>query len=171
MSETTSPEVLAGAPAGQTATHSTSALDTARDRLQDAASEAPSLPIGTVESILGAPSDLVEEIIDVPEWGCSVKIRSLTAAEQAKVVQSSADRKAGGLRETFAEVLAKTQFLYGVVAPKFSAPEVNLLHQKSGPGFARVSRALDRISGTTSEGVEETLESFQESGRDGASTE
>jgi hypothetical protein len=169
MNETTHPDVQAGAPAGQP---DPAAIDDARDRLRETPSGlSPSLPIGTVESILAAPSDLVEEVIAVPEWGCSVKIRSLTAAEQAKVVQSSADRKAGGLRETFAEALAKTQFLYGVIAPQFSAPEVNQLQHKSGPGFARVIRALDRISGINRKEMEEAAEAFQESGRDGTDTE
>jgi hypothetical protein len=147
----------AGAPAGQPATQD---LNAARQRLQT--DEPATLPLGTVEGILNAPSDLVEETIPVTQWGCSVKIRSLTAAQSAKVRGKSIDMSSGKPVMNW-EALEKTQFLEGVVAPKFKPEEVNQLHHQSGPGFAFVIRELDRISGTDPKKVKDTLEAFQES--------
>jgi hypothetical protein len=65
------------------------------------------------------------------------------------------------------EALEKAQFLYGVLAPKFSAEQVNQLHHRSGPGFARVIRELDGVSGTSPKAVKETLEAFQAGGTEG----
>jgi hypothetical protein len=176
MNETANPDAMAGAPAGQPAPTPTptpvadpAALDAARDRLQTP--PATTLPLGTAEDILSAPSDLVEKVISVPEWGFSVKIRSLSAAQSAKVVQASADRKAGGLTSTFAEEMAKAQFEHGVVEPKFNYNQVNQLHHTSGPGFARVLREIDAISGTTAEEKAAAAEAFQASGRDSSPAE
>lgn len=161
------PEAPAAAPGGQP---TTTELDTARDRLQQ--DSANTLPLAaSAEDILAAPSDLIEKVIPVPEWGFSVKIRSLTAAQAAKVVQAAADRKAGGLASTFAEAMAKVQFEHGVIEPKFNYNQVNQLHHKSGPGFARVLRELDAISGTSRKEMEEAAEAFQESGRDSSPTD
>jgi hypothetical protein len=169
MSDIT-PEVQAGAPAGHP---DSAAIDDARDRLRDDTSSeetTPSLPIGTVEAILNAPSDLVEDVIEIPEWDCSVRIRSLTQARTAKIQQNSIDQTGAKPTIDFG-ALQKGQFLHGVIEPKFNPQEVNVLHQKSGPGFGRVITALDKISGTDPKAVKETLEAFPTSGRDGTDTE
>lgn len=121
--------------------------------------------IGTVEQILNAPSDLVHEIVDVPEFGCAVKIRSLTAAQSAKVRQAGIVGVGDKARLDFA-ALEKAQFLHGVAEPKFRPEDVNVLHHRSGPGFQRVIKAVDRISGTDPKSLKETLESFQAGGGD-----
>lgn len=144
------------------------AFDDAQERLKAAA--AATLPIGTVEHILNAPSDIKEEVIEVPEWGCSIKIRSLTAGQSAKVRQAGVDLSTGKPVMNW-EALEKAQFEYGVAEPKFEAVEVTTLHHRSGPGFQRVIQALDRISGTNPKAVKETLESFQASGAEGQSAE
>lgn len=160
------PEVPAAAPGGQT-NPTPQAIDAAKDRLQ---ADPEALPIATVEDLLGVPSDLVEDVVNVPEWGFAVRIRSLTAAQSAKVRAIGVDQSGNKPKIDFA-ALEKAQFQLGVIEPKLKPADVNALHQKSGPGFAHVLKALDEISGTDPKKVKETLEAFQESGRDGTDPE
>lgn len=119
-----------------------------------------SLPIGTVEGILeAAPSDRVTETIEVPEWGCSVRIQSLSAADQAAVKQASVVLGKGDPGLAWA-AMEKTQFQLGVVEPKFTLADVNTLHHKSGAGFARVIAALDRISNLNKEELRAARDDF-----------
>lgn len=121
--------------------------------------EARQKEILTAEEILNAPSDLVDEILDVPEWGGKIKIRSLTAAASAKVKQASIDLAGKSIDVVWA-AMEKAQFELGVVEPKFSKEQVNVLHHKFGPSFKRVTDALDRISGTNKEELRQAHEAF-----------
>lgn len=143
----------------------TKAITEAQDRLQQSTTGLPTFL--TVDEILGAPSDLKEETIDVPEWGGAIKIRSLTAAQSAAIRQASLDTSNPQKPKILFATLEKAQFKEGVVEPKFQDVQVTMLHQKSGPGFARVIKALDDISGTSKEATQATLESFQTSGTEG----
>ena len=119
--------------------------ETATELAVPAPSEAQA--IVTVAQILNAPSDLVEQTIEVPEWGGHIRIRSLTAAEQAKVRQASIELGADSPRVIFAE-MEKRQFEYGVVEPKFTKEDVNVLFHKSSTSWRRVINALDALTGT-----------------------
>lgn len=121
----------------------------------------------TTDKILNAPSDLAEDMVEVPEWGGWLRIRSLTAAEQAKVKQASIDLSGRTMTLIFAE-MEKRQFEYGVVEPKFTGQDVNVLFHRSGPSWRRVITALDKISGTTDDERERAAAAFQGSGADGS---
>jgi hypothetical protein len=119
------------------------------------------LPIGTVKDILDrAPSDLVEEILEVPEWQCSVKVRSYTAAVSAQIKQRGLAFKGEDTKVAWAE-MEITQFQRGVVEPLFSEDDVRKLHATSGRGFARVIAKLDELSGTDKEELRKAQDEFQ----------
>lgn len=127
------------------------------------AMKAASLPIGTVEDILNAaPKDLVEDLLQVPEWGFSVRVRSLTAAQQAKVKQASIDLS-GKAPDVVWAAMERVQFGEGVVEPAFTPAQVEQLHRSSGPGFARVIAKLDEISGMSKEELRKAQNEFRES--------
>lgn len=120
------------------------------------------LPIGTVEDILKrAPSDLVEEIVEVPEWACSVKVKSFTAAQSAEVKQRGLAFKGEDTKVAWAE-MEIAQFQMGVIEPKFTDEQVRELHLHSGRGFARVIAKLDELSGTDKEELRKAQREFQE---------
>lgn len=107
------------------------------------------LPIGSVADILeAAKHDVTEETIDIPEWGMSVRIKSLTAADDARMKSASAvPGQNGSAPRVDIGAMERVQFQTGVVEPKFRMEDVNVLQHRSGSGFKRVIRALDRISG------------------------
>jgi len=131
------------------------------------------LPIGSVEEILKkAPEDLVEEVLDVPEWGCSVKVRSFTAAQAAAVKQRGFGFKGDETLVAWAE-MEIMQFKQGVVEPAFTEDQVRELHLSSGRGFARVIEKLDELSKIDKEALAKAREEFlqsQKSEEDGVRT-
>jgi hypothetical protein len=126
------------------------------------ATQAGSLPIGTVEQILeAAPSDLIEETIPIPEWGCSVKLRSFTAAQAAMIKEESFQTDDDGKTSfQWAEGEIK-QFQMGVVEPAFDEEQVRRLHLSSGRGFAKVIAWLDDKSSIDRKELKKTREEFR----------
>lgn len=122
-----------------------------------------SLPIGSVAEILeAAPKDLKEKIIDVPEWGYSIKIKSFTAAQQAAVKERGFGFKGEETLIAWAE-MEIMQFQQGVIEPRFDEDQVRQLHLSSGPGFNRVIDELDKLNKIDKEALRKAREEFQQS--------
>lgn len=119
------------------------------------------LPIGTVEQILEeAPKDLKEEILEVPEWNCSVRVRSFTAAEAAAIKEAGFEFKGTETVINWGEMEIQ-QFLRGVIEPKFPEDKVRELHLSSGTGFTRVTGWLEEQSNIDREKLAKARDEFQ----------
>lgn len=119
------------------------------------------LPIGTVKDILAkAPTDLVEEVLEIPEWGCSVRVRSFTAAQSARIKSLAFKPTPDGGTEVAWAAMEQTQFQEGVIEPKFSEKDVKKLHLSSGRGFQRVIDWLDESSKINKEELKKTRDEF-----------
>lgn len=117
------------------------------------------LPRLTVEEILKrAPDDLIEQEIDMPEWGGSIKIRTLTAYERARIRQVGIRL---GAEETAWGEMEVQQFLAAVVEPEFNEMEVRKLQATSGPAFAKVISAHDDLSSMSKEEIRDARKQFQ----------
>jgi hypothetical protein len=124
------------------------------------ATQTGQLPIGSVEAILKkAPEDIVEKVIDVPEWECSVKIRSFTAAQASAIKQRGFGFKGEETQVAWGE-MEIMQFQQGVVEPRFDELQVKQLHLSSGRGFQRVIDALDELSAIDKEALAKAKEEF-----------
>lgn len=125
--------------------------------------QAGQLPIGTVEEILKrAPSDLKEKTIEVPEWGCSVKLKSFTAAQSAAVKERGFGFKGEETTVAWAE-MEISQFQMAVVDPHFNEDQVRELHLSSGPGFNRVVEEIDKLNKIDKEALRKARDEFQRS--------
>jgi hypothetical protein len=123
------------------------------------------LPIGTVDKILEkAPSDIVEETIDIPEWECSVKLRSFTASQSAVIRQTGVSFQGDSTNVAWAQMEIE-QFMLGVVAPQFTREQVAKLHLRSGRGFNRVIQWLDEKSNIDKEALKSARDEFQGSNK------
>ena len=119
-----------------------------------------SLPIGTVQQILeAAPKDLVEELLEVPEWGFSVRLRSSTAAQQAAINEEGFQFTGEETKVDWSGMEIK-QFQQGVVEPKFDEAQVKQLYLSSGPGFKRVVNRLAELNNMDKEAIERARASF-----------
>lgn len=112
------------------------------------------MPLGTVEMILNTP-DLKEEIVEVPEWGCSVLVQSFTKATQQELVSQATI--AGELNNDRLEILI---FIAGVKEPKFSLDQFELIRQKNAAPINRINETIMRLSGMTKEASDKAKESF-----------
>lgn len=143
----------------ESTTHTPEEKGATADRLADEAM----MPIGSVEGILkAAPKDITTETIEVPEWECSVKVKSFTAAQSARIRQRGIGFKGESTQVAWAE-MEKQQFIEGVVEPKFDKKQVEALHRTSGRGFNRIIKWLDDHSQMDKEALAKAKEEFPES--------
>lgn len=91
------------------------------------------LPVGDFNFIMGQPTES-EKWINVPEWNCKVKIKSLTKAEQIKL------RKVSSVRGVVDETkLEQNLLVFSLVEPRLTFDQIDELYTKSN------SRALSRL--------------------------
>ena len=100
------------------------------------------LPVLTADALLAA-DDLKTEVVDVPEWGGSVRVRGLKKGEWDKA------REIEGEQETNAFLLS-----CGLVEPELTEDQVKQLTDKSLLAVGRLEAAIIRCSG-----MDEPLES------------
>jgi hypothetical protein len=104
----------------------------------------------TVEEILErAPLDAIEKVVDVPEWGGQVTIRTLTAQAFANVKSASLRPNGRGVPQTDIAAMEQLQFYHGVVDPKFTMDQVKGLQITSSTGYKTIIDALDELQGGT----------------------
>lgn len=116
------------------------------------------LALGTIESILAVP-DIGEDLYEVPEWGCSIKIRGLSKGQQHAIrMEASRGQKGGQPDPSKSEML---MFLEGVVEPKFGREHYHALLQKSSGVLDRILNEIAKRSGLSEDAIEEAKATFQ----------
>lgn len=119
------------------------------------------LPIGTVQSILEkAPNDITEEVVDIPEWECSVRLRSFTAAQSSRIKTVGFAFEGENTNIAWAE-MEKAQFMEGVKEPVWDEESVTQLHITSGRGWARIIKWLDEQSNIDKDALKKAQEDFR----------
>jgi hypothetical protein len=114
------------------------------------------LDLGNVADIL-AIDDLGTDVVNVPEWNCSVHVKALSKRKQMDL------RKAATIKGVLdANRFEAFLFVAGVVKPEFKAEHIDQLLEKSAGGFDRVTSAILKISGMLPEAVEEVKAEFPE---------
>ena len=104
--------------------------------------------------------DIRTQIVDVPEWGGSVAIRELTAAERDAFELSLTVTAADGTRKVDVSNMTARLSAACIVDPDtgdrlFSDAEVRELANKSGVALQRVFRAAQALNGMGAGAVED----------------
>lgn len=111
----------------------------------------------TREQILSA-ADTPTEVVDVPEWGGSVMVRTLTGNERDQLEQSFEDLNVDGAKKKdMTGIRAKYAALAIVDADGnnvFSFADVEALGKKSAKALDRVFEVCLRLSGVSAKDVE-----------------
>jgi hypothetical protein len=119
------------------------------------------LAIGSVQEILeAAPKDIKEEILEIPEWGLAVKVRSFTASQSARIRQIGVELRGDRQLVSWGE-MEMAQVREGVIEPQFKKDDLQTLYRTSGVGIQRIIKWLDENSGLDKEEVRKTREEFQ----------
>lgn len=113
------------------------------------------LPIGNLADIL-AIDDTQESVVNIPEWNCSVRVKSLTKSRQIALRKQSTIR--GVVDENRLEGLL---FIYGVVEPQFSPEHVDRLFEKSSGAVDRILQEILTLSGMTEDVTKAAEADFQ----------
>jgi len=105
----------------------------------------------TREQILAA-NDLPIERVSVPEWGGSVCIRTLTAAQREEWEKQAGDAKG---KWQIRATLVAAAVCDEAGKPLFTANDVAALAAKSAPPIIRIFEAANKQSGISEEDVAE----------------
>lgn len=109
------------------------------------------------DAILGA-SDIKSEEVHVPEWGGTVRVRGLTAAQrdafEAASVTGNGKRRDVNLANIRARLVALS-VVDEKDQPIFNPGDVKALGEKSAGALDRVFSVASRLSGLSDEDVEE----------------
>ena len=103
------------------------------------------------EDILNA-KDIKDTEVEVPEWGGTVLVRTLTGAQRAAVLDGAMgeDGKVSSLE------LYPRLIVAGCVEPEFSKADVEALNEKSASAIEVVAKAIMGISGISKDDVEKS---------------
>jgi hypothetical protein len=100
----------------------------------------------TKEAILNC-NDLPTDVVEVPQWGGSVKVRGMTAGERDRFEDMIRTRGMGALRGTLASMCIVDEDGKRL----FTDIEVAKLAEKSAEALDLVVEAASRLSGLTPE--------------------
>ena len=122
------------------------------------------MTILTRDQILQA-NDLVTETVEVPEWGGSVFVKSLTGVERDQFEAAIVELKGRDTKINMRNARARLVAL-SVVDEEgkkvFSPNDISLLGAKSAAALQRVFHVAMRLSGTSEEDVRELTEELEE---------
>jgi len=116
----------------------------------------------TRDAILAA-NDLRVERVDVPEWGGSVLVRGLTAAERDAFDLAATIEQGGRRVVNFHQLRARLVAISAVDESGkrlFTDDDVELLAQKSGSAVGRVFEVAMRLSALTGQDIEDISRNF-----------
>ena len=118
----------------------------------------------TRDAILEA-QDLQHEEVYIPEWGGSVRVRTLTGAERDAFEQSIVDQRGKDTRMNLRNIRAKLVALTvvdGVGKRLFCDADAKLLGQKSASALDKIFDVAQRLSGLRDEDVEELAKNSED---------
>jgi hypothetical protein len=109
----------------------------------------------TKEAILSC-EDRGFEIVEVPEWGGSVRVASMTAAERDKFEQMIVDKKSGAVKlDNLRATLAAHVLVDDDGERLFTDKDLIALSKKSATAVSRVFDAAQRLNAFSDDDVEE----------------
>lgn len=133
------------------------------------------------ELLRRAPSDIVEETIEVPEWLSAdereqlekakragdeeavdvpqVRVKSLTSGQQAAITKICV-RFGDGQTDLDVPQMQVMQVMDGLVEPQMTMKEVRALQAKSGAGFQRILNWITERSGFDEEKAKDAVARF-----------
>lgn len=104
----------------------------------------------TIDEILQA-DDLKRDVVDVPEWGGSVEVRELTAAERNRIGAMMIDAKGNQTMER----VDRVQVLAATFGLGLSEDKADAIGAKSGEAVQRIADKVMEISGMRPASVED----------------
>lgn len=120
------------------------------------------LRILTAEDIWAA-KDIEERVVEVPQWGGSVRIRTLSQ-KQASTLRRQASRMNMVTKQSEIdnELLEALLFTEGVIEPKLTMADYGRLQEKSMSAMSAILKEIMDASGLTEAAVQDATKSIAE---------
>jgi len=118
-------------------------------------------------------SDLETQDVEVPEWGGTVRLKSLTGAErdrfEASVVQGQGRNTTVNMQNLRAKLVAQSA-IGEDGKPLFTEEDVKWLGEKSAKALNRLFNAAQQLSGLSESDVKELAGNFKDARSDGSTS-
>jgi hypothetical protein len=115
-----------------------------------------------IRSAILKAEDHDAELVEVPEWGVTVEVRSMTARARAALQKRFAGRDEFDLAEYYADMLIAAVYDPESGEPLFEVADREALKDKSAAVLDRVSDVVTRLSGMGVGALEEAEEELGE---------
>ncbi|MFA5161867.1 MAG: hypothetical protein WC421_06440 [Elusimicrobiales bacterium] len=118
-------------------------------------------------------SDLETQDVEVPEWGGTVRLKSLTGAErdrfEAGVVQGQGRNTTVNMQNLRAKLVAQSA-IGEDGKPLFTEEDVKWLGEKSAKALNRLFNAAQQLSGLSESDVKELAGNFKDARSEGSTS-
>jgi hypothetical protein len=118
-------------------------------------------------------SDLETQDVEVPEWGGTVRLKSLTGAErdrfEAGVVQGQGRNTTVNMQNLRAKLVAQSA-IGEDGKPLFTEEDVKWLGEKSAKALNRLFNTAQQLSGLSESDVKELAGNFKDARSDGSTS-
>ena len=111
------------------------------------------------ETIFNA-DDITKEAVEVPEWGVTVEVRSMTAAERAKLGEGASNGEKTDVAKMYALTVIATVYDPATGLPIFTDQDKEAILSKNGAVIERLASKALGSSGLTDKAVDEAQARF-----------
>ena len=105
-----------------------------------------------------ASKDLDTELVDVPEWGVKVEVRSMSAGDRSRSMRSWVDDGEVNLERFYPAIIAASVFDPETGEHVFDEADAERLNDRSSKVIERLARIATRLSGMDDKAVDEAGE-------------
>lgn len=98
--------------------------------------------------------DIQHEIVEIPEWGCSLLVKSMTGKERSLLFSTAIDAKGKfDFEKAYPVILIASVYDPETGEKVFGQADMDLLNTKNAAAMERIAKVAMRLSGLDSESV------------------
>lgn len=106
------------------------------------------------EKILNA-ADIQSEIIEIPEWGVKLEIKSLTGKKRAQLMTAAMDSKGQmDFEKLYPDLVIASTYDPKTHVSVFEKTDRDMLNEKNGGALEKISKVALRLSGLEPDSVD-----------------
>jgi len=112
------------------------------------------------DKILSA-DDTTSQMVEVPEWGATIEVRSMTGAARAKIMAlATTETGEADIARVYPEVIIGCAFDPETGEPLFTSEDREMLMQKNASALDKVATVASELSGFTEKSVDKAGKDF-----------
>lgn len=129
-------------------------LDHSKEKRGNTMQEINNAKISLREKILNA-ADIQSEIIEIPEWGVKLEIKSLTGKKRAQLMTAAMDSKGQmDFEKLYPDLVIASTYDPKTHVSVFEKTDRDMLNEKNGGALEKISKVALRLSGLEPDSVD-----------------